>query len=83
MKTVALVSIWDQRRYWEAGGKDVTIGVNWSAVGSVTPATARRFAHQVLLVADRAQARSARLKKLNYELVDPEAAEVAGGENDD
>lgn len=70
MKTQDLVEVWDQKDgpYMD-GSSTRTIGVNWSAVGPVTPATARRFARRVLAMADKAEERAGRAK---VKLISPE-----------
>ncbi len=72
MNTKKFVNVWDIRREYLHGGKSAVIGVNWSAIGPVSPATARRFARQILAAADKAQARREKAKRLGYTPDDPE-----------
>jgi hypothetical protein len=63
MKTSTWVEIWDTRRDYD---KFATIGINWSAVGPVTPRRARKFASLILLAATKAEIRIKKLKDKGY-----------------
>ena len=67
MKMQGAVRVWNVPGRW-----GTTIGVNWSAVGPVTPATARRFARLVIKAADQADRKIAKAKANGFELENPE-----------
>lgn len=71
MKTVGIVTIWDQPcKHGERGY--AVVGVNWSAVGPVTPATARRVANRLLQAADAVEERIATYKADGIAIKNPE-----------
>ncbi len=65
MKVASLVSVWDIAN---AHAEEATIGVNWCAIGPVTPRMARAFAREVLRVADRAEKARKRAQKNGWKL---------------
>lgn len=65
MKVSSLVEVWDIAN---AHCGEATIGVNWDAIGPVTPRMARAFAREVLRVADRAEKARERAKKNGWKL---------------
>jgi hypothetical protein len=52
MRMSECVEVWNRDKEW--AGEGTHIGVNWSAIGPVTPAQARTFARHVLTCADKA-----------------------------
>lgn len=60
MKTTDLVKVW---KILSRRSNEVDLAVNWSAVGPVSPATARRFAKQILKAADRVEELKEQYKK--------------------
>lgn len=66
MKVSSIVDVWDIAN---AHSEEATIGVNWSAVGPVTPQKARAFAREVMRVADRAEKRRAIAERNGWTLV--------------
>ncbi len=71
MKTTNLCEVWNHRLF-----DRMTIGVNWSAVGVVTPDTARRFAKQLLKAADKADKKLEVARQNGYEIRNPETGKV-------
>lgn len=69
----AIVEVWDQSWFPSVDCEGIrfrgryVIGVNWSAVGPVTPAQAREFARNVLKAADIAEKRIAKCKAEGWE----------------
>lgn len=65
------VEVWDRRERYYNGhdGKEAAIGVNWSAIGPVTPSRARRFAESILKAADRAVERKKKARAEGFKLV--------------
>lgn len=65
MRTSTWVEVWDQRY---PDRKKAIIGVNWSAVGPVTPNRARKFAMQVFRAAKKAEQRIQALELKKYKV---------------
>lgn len=58
-------------RLGKIAGKDKaqSIGVNWAAIGPVTPSEARKFARRILRAADRVVKRRKKAREDGYKLV--------------
>ncbi len=63
MKTVELVEVWNDRQRYFGSRDHIDLGVNWSAVGPVSPTVARRFAKQILKAADKVETLKAAYEK--------------------
>jgi len=63
-----IVEVWDTRER-DIKEKKATIGVNWAAIGPVTPSEARQFAKSILKAADRAIMRRKKAREDGFKLL--------------